>query len=37
MHIIVKLLSEQEIIKKVVDNKRPLKCSKKRREYQNWF
>ncbi len=33
----MKLLSDQEIKKKVVDSKRPFKCNKKRREYQNWF
>jgi hypothetical protein len=30
------LLSEQEIKKEAIENKRPSKYSKKRREYQNW-
>ncbi len=33
----MKLLSDQEIKKEVIDSKSPFKCSKKKKEYQNWF
>jgi hypothetical protein len=32
----LRLLNEQDMKKEVVESKRPLKYSKKKREYQNW-